>query len=152
MRALLLFAPLLLIAPGCEGAFADAPPALAVAPPAPVYGYASGPGREVAPTKTAAELAKSEPLPSAGKVHAKVAPADVLVTRGMLTRPTEVIGVIDVREEQGHHAAALDDLRHKASELGADAVLDVELYHDGGQSSPTTHLAGLAVRFVEVVN
>src|SRR5579859_3760285 len=38
-------------------------------------------------------------------------------------QPTEVIGLIDVHEESGHHQEALERLRIKGASLGADAVL-----------------------------
>ena len=63
-----------------------------------------------------------------------------------LDRPAEVVGIVDVHEEMGHHDAALDELRRKAEAMGADAVVGVEFHHsEGGEP---THLSGLAVRFV----
>ncbi|MEP7124065.1 MAG: heavy metal-binding domain-containing protein [Byssovorax sp.] len=63
-----------------------------------------------------------------------------------LDRPAEVVGIVDVHEETGHHDAALDELRQKAATMGADAVVGVEFHHSEGGAP--THLSGLAVRFV----
>lgn len=67
-----------------------------------------------------------------------------------LDRPAEVVGVVDAHEEMGHHEAALDTLKRKAAELGADAVVGVEFHHGEAEGEPT-HLSGLAVRFIRSV-
>jgi hypothetical protein len=65
-------------------------------------------------------------------------------------RLTEVVGVIDVHAEMGGHDAALEMLKERAAQLGADAVLGVEFHHGHGEEEPT-HLSGLAVRFIDEV-
>jgi hypothetical protein len=76
---------------------------------------------------------------------------DVLVVQSShIDRLTEVVGVIDVHSEMGEHDTALDLLKRRAAELGADAVLGVEFHHGHGEEEPT-HLSGLAVRFIEQV-
>ncbi len=65
-----------------------------------------------------------------------------------LARPSEVVGVIDVHAEMGGHDSALELLKERAVQLGADAVLGVEFHHGHGEDEPT-HLSGLAVRFTD---
>jgi uncharacterized protein YbjQ (UPF0145 family) len=50
----------------------------------------------------------------------------------------------------GGHDAALQMLKERAAQLGADAVLGVEFHHGHGEDEPT-HLSGLAVRFIQEV-
>jgi hypothetical protein len=77
--------------------------------------------------------------------------AQVLVLQSTHTdRLTEVVGVIDVHAEMGGHDAALEMLKARAAQLGADAVLGVEFHHGHGEDEPT-HLSGLAVRFIDAV-
>jgi hypothetical protein len=64
-----------------------------------------------------------------------------------IDRLNEVIGVVDVHAPMGRHDQALADLRMRAEQLGADAVLGVEFHHGHGEDEPT-HLSGLAVRFL----
>jgi hypothetical protein len=64
-----------------------------------------------------------------------------------LERPAEVVGVVDAHVPMGSHEDALDVLRRRALELGADAVVGVEFHHGEGDGQPT-HLSGLAVRFL----
>jgi hypothetical protein len=78
------------------------------------------------------------------------APNVLVLQSSHIDRLTEVIGVVDVHSEMGGHDAALDLLKRRAAELGADAVLGVEFHHGHGEEEPT-HLSGLAVRFVEQV-
>ena len=59
----------------------------------------------------------------------------------------EVIGPIDMHEAMGDDRAALQKLRERASEMGADAVVGVEFHHGEAEGEPT-HLSGLAVRYV----
>jgi hypothetical protein len=67
-----------------------------------------------------------------------------------LDRPAEVVGVVDAHVPMGSHEAALDVVRRRAAELGADAVVGVEFHHGEGDGQPT-HLSGLAVRFLQTV-
>jgi hypothetical protein len=64
-----------------------------------------------------------------------------------LSRPAEVVGVVDAHEKMGHHDEALAHLKARAAALGADAVVGVEFHHGEGEGEPT-HLSGLAVRFL----
>jgi uncharacterized protein YbjQ (UPF0145 family) len=91
----------------------------------------------------------SEPCELSGVVAAPA--SQVLVLQSTHTdRLTEVVGVIDVHAEMGGHDAALDMLKARAAQLGADAVLGVEFHHGHGEEEPT-HLSGLAVRFIDGV-
>jgi hypothetical protein len=75
----------------------------------------------------------------------------VLVLEGThLDRPAEVVGVIDAHMPMGSHDAALDLVRRRAVQMGADAVVGVEFHHGEGEGQPT-HLSGLAVRFLPAV-
>jgi hypothetical protein len=67
-----------------------------------------------------------------------------------LDRPAEVVGVVDAHVPMGSHDAALDVLRRRAAQLGADAVVGVEFHHGEGEGQPT-HLSGLAVRFLNAL-
>lgn len=63
-------------------------------------------------------------------------------------RAYEVLGRIDIAVSSSDSAAeagALDALRKRGTELGADRVIDVEFHHDD-QGGPS-HLTGLAVRY-----
>jgi hypothetical protein len=95
------------------------------------------------------------PLPTYVPVepsNVSVLPATrVLVIQSTHTdRLTEVVGVVDVHAEMGGQDAALEALKQRAAEMGADAVLGVEFHHGHGEDEPT-HLSGLAVRFIEQV-
>lgn len=63
-------------------------------------------------------------------------------------RPARVVGVVDAHVEMGDHARALSVLREKAAELGADAVIGVELAHGEGHQGAPIHLSGLAIRYL----
>jgi hypothetical protein len=77
--------------------------------------------------------------------------ARVLVLQSShIDRLTEVVGVVDVHSEMGGQDAALEMLKMRAAQLGADAVLGVEFHHGHGEEEPT-HLSGLAVRFIDPV-
>jgi uncharacterized protein YbjQ (UPF0145 family) len=82
---------------------------------------------------------------------ARTDPSRVLVLQTKhLDRPAQVVGVVDAHEEMGKHDAALQTLRVKAAQLGADAVVGVEFHHGESEGEPT-HLSGLAVRFLPAV-
>jgi hypothetical protein len=74
----------------------------------------------------------------------------IVLQSNHIDRLTEVVGVIDVHAEMGGHDAALEMLKQRAAQLGADAVLGVEFHHGHGEEEPT-HLSGLAVRFIDQV-
>jgi len=93
----------------------------------------------------------STPTESSAPAHARPVGGDpshvVVVESSHLDRPAEVIGVVDVETEAtGSRDAALDLLRRRAAELGADAVVGVES-HRGASDGQPTHVSGLAVRF-----
>jgi hypothetical protein len=74
--------------------------------------------------------------------------AGVLLLQGThLDRLAEVVGVVDVHEPGGGEAAAMELLRERAFEMGADAVVGVEFHHGDAPGEPT-HLSGMAVRYV----
>ena len=78
-------------------------------------------------------------------------PSHVLVLESThLDRPAQVVGVVDAHLPMGSHETALDALRRRAAEMGADAVVGVEFHHGEGEGQPT-HLSGLAVRFLQAV-
>jgi hypothetical protein len=64
-----------------------------------------------------------------------------------LDRPAEVVGIVDVHEQMGHHEEALEQLQLEAERLGADAVVGVDFHHGEHEGEPT-HLSGLAVRYL----
>jgi hypothetical protein len=63
-------------------------------------------------------------------------------------RLTEVVGVIDIHSAQGGEEWALEAVRQRAAQMGADAVLGVEFHHGEAHPGEPTHLSGLAVRFL----
>lgn len=68
----------------------------------------------------------------------------VLLASARLAEPAEVIGILDVRLPHGEHQLGLEQLALQAAEMGADAVVGVELTHGDGKGP--MHLSGLAVR------
>ena len=75
--------------------------------------------------------------------------SSVLVLQGThLDRPAEVVGVVDAHLKVGDQDAALAELRRRAAQMGADAVVGVEFHHGEGAGEPI-HLSGLAVRFLK---
>ena len=68
----------------------------------------------------------------------------VLLASARLAEPAEVIGILDVHLPHGEHQLGLEQLALQAAELGADAVVGVELTHGDGKRP--MHLSGLAVR------
>ncbi len=139
MRTLLLSAPLALVLAACVEVY-DAPlPALPASP------YPAQP-----PTNNSAVTVDQSSVALASP-HREAPAPDVLILQSThLDRPSEVVGIVDVHEEMGHHEAALDALRRKAAAMGADAVVGVEFHHSDSHGEPT-HLSGLAVRFVSAV-
>ena len=112
-----------------------------------IFQGGSGPARaERAPR---GESASSDAPSEAPLAHGN--PSSVLVLESThLDRPAEVVGVVDAHLPMGSHEAALDALRRRAAEMGADAVVGVEFHHGEGEGQPT-HLSGLAVRFLHAV-
>ena len=102
--------------------------------------------------QTTGRVAGSEPPFSAPSATGRADPAHVLVLQtSHLDRPAQVVGVVDAHEDMGKHDAALQTLRMKAAQLGADAVVGVEFHHGESEGAPT-HLSGLAVRFLPAVS
>jgi hypothetical protein len=100
-------------------------------------------------------FAVGSPAPAATEAPGVAAPqgdsSRILVLEGThLDRPAEVVGVIDAHMPMGSHDAALDLVRRRAAQMGADAVVGVEFHHGEGEGQPT-HLSGLAVRFLPAV-
>jgi uncharacterized protein YbjQ (UPF0145 family) len=92
---------------------------------------------------------EDEPLESLDPA-VRAASSRVLVLESQtVNQPTEVVGLIDVHEESGHHSEALERLRIKGAALGADAVLGVEFHH--GDDGEPAHLSGTAVRFRDLL-
>ena len=95
------------------------------------------------------------PAPVATEAQGITAPqgnlSRILVLEGThLDRPAEVVGVIDAHMPMGSHDSALDFVRRRALQMGADAVVGVEFHHGEAEGEPT-HLSGLAVRFLPAV-
>ncbi len=79
----------------------------------------------------------------------RTAPSEIVVLQTTkLDHYAEVVGPIDMHETMGDERIALQKLRERASEMGADAVIGVEFHHGEGEGEPT-HLSGLAVRYIE---
>jgi hypothetical protein len=110
--------------------------------------------RTTTPTQVAAPQPPPPPPPPEPspptELSAMPAARIIVLQSSHIDRLTEVVGVIDVHAEMGGHDSALDMLKLRAAQLGADAVLGVEFHHGHGEEEPT-HLSGLAVRFVERV-
>jgi hypothetical protein len=64
-----------------------------------------------------------------------------------IPRPTEVLGVFDFHSEATSEDKGFDELRRRAAEIGADAVIGAEFEH--GEGSEPSHLSGMAVRFLD---
>ncbi len=60
--------------------------------------------------------------------------------------PAEVVGLVDVHASAPGLEFALDELRRRAFDLGASAVLGVEYHHGHGDEDEPLHLSGLGVR------
>ena len=100
--------------------------------------------------QTTGHIGGSEPSPAPAR-FGRADPSRVLILQSKhVDRPSEVVGVVDAHEEMGKHEKALYDLKVKAAQLGADAVVGVEFHHGEGEGEPT-HLSGLAVRFLPAV-
>lgn len=64
-----------------------------------------------------------------------------------IPRPTEVLAVFDFHSEANSEDKGFDELRARAAQIGADAVIGAEFEH--GEGSEPSHLSGMAVRFVD---
>ena len=136
---------------GCGAESLDAPPVT----PATHSPATSGdrvvmtvnPAGETAPERPAVP---AEPAAPAGAASMqRTAPSQIVVLQTTkLDHYAEVVGPIDMHEAMGDERIALQKLRERASEMGADAVIGVEFHHGEGEGEPT-HLSGLAVRYVD---
>lgn len=61
----------------------------------------------------------------------------------------EVLGLVDVHEGVGTSEEALGELKLRAAELGAEAVVGVDFEHGDGHEA--THLSGMAVRCRDLI-
>src|SRR5258708_6902773 len=60
-------------------------------------------------------------------------------------RPTEVLAVFDFHSQANSEDKGFDELRARAAQIGADAVIGAEFEH--GDGNEPSHLSGMAVRF-----
>jgi hypothetical protein len=67
----------------------------------------------------------------------------IITVSPRLSRPAEVLAILDVHVRDADQDRALEELARQAADIGADAVVGVEFHH--GASGPS-HLSGLAVR------
>ena len=72
------------------------------------------------------------------------------VTPSSLECPTEILGIVDVHENSGSKDRALQALRIRAVQLGAEALTNIEFRH--GEHSEKLHLSGTAVRCHDILN
>lgn len=72
-----------------------------------------------------------------------------VMARNDLGCRTEVLGLVDVHEDVGTTEQALNELKLRAAELGAEAVLGVDFEHGDGHDA--THLSGMAVRCRDLI-
>ena len=130
----ILFVPLALVLAGCAETAAEAPTPCCAA-------YRPQPPSPPPPPP--------QPVASSPSYVSSLPASRVLVLQSTHTEGlTEVVGVVDVHAEMGGQEAALEALKRKAEQMGADAVVGVEFHHGHGEEEPT-HLSGLAVRFLE---
>lgn len=81
-------------------------------------------------------------------VDGRTAPASrqvLVVPEKRLSRPTEIVGVLDFHSAATDENKGFDELAARAAALGADAVIGAEFEH-GGAGEPS-HLSGMAVRY-----
>lgn len=60
-------------------------------------------------------------------------------------RQCEIVAVLDFHSDADSEDKGFEELRARAAEAGADAVIDAEFEH--GEGGERSHLSGLAVRF-----
>ncbi len=72
-----------------------------------------------------------------------------VIARDDLGCRTEVLGLVDVHEDVASSEQALGELKLRAAELGAEAVVGVDFEHGDGHEA--THLSGMAVRCRDLV-
>jgi len=136
---------------GCGAESLDAPPVTRVAASATAPGdrvvMTVAPAAEMAPGGATAHSDARGPV--GATAMQRTAPSEIVVLQTTkLDHYAEVVGPIDMHETMGDERMALQKLRERASEMGADAVVGVEFHHGEGEGEPT-HLSGLAVRYIE---
>lgn len=73
-----------------------------------------------------------------------------VIQNGELGCPSEVLGLVDIHEPVDTVDRALEILKRKAANLGAEAVIGVEFHH-GEPGEEPTHLSGMAVRCNDLI-
>lgn len=74
-------------------------------------------------------------------------PAVVVLVDKRIDRPSEALGILDFHSDAADEDKGFDELRMRAYEMGADAVLAAEFEH--GADGWASHLSGIAVRFLD---
>lgn len=82
-----------------------------------------------------------------GPVPTTTVPAILVIANKRTARPTEVVGVLDFHSNADDEEKGFDELRARAAEMGAEAVIGAEFEH--GESGQPSHLSGMAVRFLD---
>ncbi len=76
----------------------------------------------------------------------RTVPAILVLADKRVAQPTEVVGILDFHSEAEDEQKGFDELRARAAEMGAEAVLGAEFEH--GEHGQPSHLSGMAVRFL----
>lgn len=74
-------------------------------------------------------------------------PTVLVIADKRIARPTEVVGVLDFHSNADDEEKGFDELRARAADMGAEAVIGAEFEH--GEGGRPSHLSGMAVRFVD---
>jgi uncharacterized protein YbjQ (UPF0145 family) len=80
--------------------------------------------------------------PTAPAVAARAIP---VYPNKSIGRPCEIIAVFDFHSDADSQDKGFDQLRARAYEIGADAVIGAEFEH--GEGTEPSHLSGMAVRY-----
>src|SRR5205085_10610367 len=88
---------------------------------------------------------------NAGIIGVRDHAGEIEVFESEADRPTEIIGMIAVRQPIESYDAALDELRASAARVSADAIVHVELHRDDRASEQSVTLSGVAVRYGDVL-
>ena len=120
--------------------------------------YYTSPGVPVARHQAQSSVVmdeRPEPAPEIEPAHTaavatplSAAAARIIVLEGK-TSPKRgvVVGIIDVHTDATRSEEAFDELRRRASALGADVVIGADFHH--GEGSEPSHVSGMAIRFRE---
>ena len=71
-----------------------------------------------------------------------------VLTEAEAPKPCEVVGVLDFHTDEDSEDKGFDELRARAAELGADAVIAADFEH--GAEGEKSHLSGVAVKYKPV--